>query len=54
MLEPRLAPAISVIGFRPKSSRMRLLYCRFDLAFRDIEELLASKGVIVSFEAVRP
>jgi putative transposase len=29
------------------------LYSRFALSFRDGEELLASKGVIVSYEAVR-
>ena len=29
------------------------LYYRFALSFRDVEELLASKGVIVSYEAVR-
>ena len=29
------------------------LYYRFALSFRDVEELLASKGVIVSYEAMR-
>ena len=29
------------------------LYFRFTLSFRDIEELLASRGVIVSYEAIR-
>lgn len=29
------------------------LYYRFCLSFRDVEELLASRGVIVSYEAVR-
>lgn len=29
------------------------LYYRFALSFRDIEELLASKGVLVSYEAIR-
>ena len=32
---------------------MRCLYYRFPLSFRDIEELLASRGVIVSYEAIR-
>jgi putative transposase len=29
------------------------LYFRFTLSFRDVEELLASRGVIVSYEAIR-
>jgi putative transposase len=29
------------------------LYHRFTLSFRDIEELLASKGVVVSYETIR-
>jgi putative transposase len=29
------------------------LYFRFTLSFRDIEELLAARGVIVTYEAVR-
>jgi putative transposase len=29
------------------------LYLRFTLSFRDVEELLASRGVIVSYEAIR-
>ena len=29
------------------------LYYRFALSFRDIEELLASRGVLVSYEAIR-
>jgi transposase-like protein len=29
------------------------LYYRFSLSFRDIEELLASRGVAVSYEAIR-
>jgi putative transposase len=29
------------------------LYHRFCLSFRDVEELLAERGVIVSYEAVR-
>jgi putative transposase len=29
------------------------LYYRFALSFRDIEELLASRGIIVSYEAIR-
>ena len=29
------------------------LYHRFTLSFRDIEDLLAQRGVIVSYEAIR-
>jgi putative transposase len=29
------------------------LYHRFTLSFRDIEELLAARGIIVSYETVR-
>jgi putative transposase len=29
------------------------LYYRFALSFRDIEELLASRGVLVSYEPIR-
>ena len=30
------------------------LYFRFALSFRDIEEILAARGILVSYEAVRP
>jgi putative transposase len=30
------------------------LYFRFALSFRDIEELLAARGIVVTYEAVRP
>ena len=29
------------------------LYHRFTLSFRDIEELLAARGIVVSYEAIR-
>ena len=29
------------------------LYFRFNLSFRDVEELLAARGVVVSYETVR-
>ena len=29
------------------------LYHRFSLSFRDVEELLAKRGIIVSYEAIR-
>jgi len=30
------------------------LYYRFCLSFRDVEDLLAERGVIVSYETIRP
>ena len=29
------------------------LYCRFGLSFRDVEELLAQRGIEVSYETIR-
>jgi len=29
------------------------LYCRFALSYRDVEELLAERGVIVTYETIR-
>jgi len=29
------------------------LYHRFTLSFRDVEELLASRGIVVSYETIR-
>lgn len=29
------------------------LYFRFGMSFRDVEEMMAARGVIVSYEAVR-
>ena len=29
------------------------LYCRFTLSFRDVEELLAERGIEVSYETIR-
>ena len=29
------------------------LYYRFSLSFRDVEDLLAERGIIVSYEAIR-
>jgi putative transposase len=28
-------------------------YCRFRLSYRDIEELMAARGVVLTYEAVR-
>ena len=30
------------------------LYHRFTLSFRDVEDLLAERGITVSYEAIRP
>ena len=30
------------------------LYVRFTLSFRDVEDLLAERGILVSYETVRP
>jgi len=43
-------------GFRyPREiiSHVVWLYFRFSLSFRDIEELMASRGVIVTYETIR-
>ncbi len=29
------------------------LYCRFTLSFRDVEELLAERGIDISYESIR-
>lgn len=29
------------------------LYCRFTLSYRDVEELLAQRGIVVSYETIR-
>jgi putative transposase len=29
------------------------LYCRFTLSFRDVEDLLAQRGITVSYESIR-
>ena len=43
-------------GFRYPSeiiSHVVWLYFRFSLSFRDIEELMASRGIIVAYETIR-
>lgn len=43
-------------GFRYHSeiiSHVVWLYFRFTLSFRDVEELLASRGVFVTYETIR-
>ena len=50
----RHAPATTAIGSRPKLSVTPVwLYQRFCLSFRDVEDLLAQRGITVSYEAIR-
>jgi len=52
--EPCLRFHIAVIAFRPRSFSARTwLYLRFTLSYRDVEELLAERGLDVSCETVR-
>ena len=47
---------ISYAGYRfpPEIIRQAIwLYLRFTLSFRDVEDLLAERGIMVSYEAVR-
>jgi putative transposase len=51
-----ITPAPSYRGYRFPSeiiSHAVWLYHRFGVSFRDVEDLLASRGVIVTYEAVR-
>ena len=44
------------LGFRYPAeviSHVVWLYFRFSLSFRDIEELMASRGIIVTYETIR-
>ena len=44
------------VGFRYPSEiigHVVWLYFRFSLSFRDIEELMASRGIIVTYETIR-
>jgi hypothetical protein len=46
--------SLAAIAFRPKSSSTRSwLYIRFTLSFRDVEDLLAERGIMVAYEPVR-
>jgi putative transposase len=38
---------------REMISHLLWLYFRFSLSFRDIEDLMASRGVIVTYETIR-
>ena len=47
-------PATNVIVFLPKSSVTPIwLYHRYCLSFREVEELLAERGITVTYEPVR-
>ena len=35
------------------SARHQIAYVRFTLSFRDVEDLLAERGIVVSYETVR-
>ncbi len=51
-----MPPALSYHGYRfpPEIiSHAVWLYHRFCLSFRDVEDLLAERGVTVSYEAIR-
>jgi transposase-like protein len=47
---------ISYVGYRfpPEIIQQEIwLYLRFTLSFRDVEDLLAERGIAVSYETVR-
>ena len=49
-------PKISYAGYRfpPVIIQQAVwLYARFTLSFRDVEDLLAERGIVVSYETVR-
>jgi len=48
------APSYKGFRFPPEIiSHAVWLYFRFSLSFRDVEELLAQRGIVVSYETVR-
>src|SRR5918997_3708154 len=49
-------PPLSYSGYRyPRDIIQRAvwMYLRFTLSFRDIEELLAERGIVVTYESIR-
>jgi transposase-like protein len=48
-----LRSATAAIASRPRSSSTIWLYLRFTLSYRDVEELLAKRGLDISYETVR-
>ncbi len=54
MTTQRTAPSYMGFRFPPEIiSHAVWLYFRFNLSLRDVEELLAARGVIVTYETVR-
>ena len=54
MLNECLATRTVAIDSRERSSRIAVwLYFRFGVSFRDVEEAMAARGVLVSYETVR-
>ncbi|GHO80118.1 hypothetical protein KSD_78890 [Ktedonobacter sp. SOSP1-85] len=48
------APSYKGFRFPPEIiSHAVWLYFRFSLSFRDVEELLAQRGIVVTYETVR-
>ena len=53
---PRMTKAPDYRGYRsPREiiARAVWLYHRFTLSFRDVEDLLAERGIVVSYETIR-
>jgi transposase-like protein len=49
-------PPLSYSGYRfPRDIIQRAvwMYLRFTLSFRDVEELLAERGIVVTYESIR-
>jgi putative transposase len=54
MKTKNLAPDYKGFRFPPEIiSHAVWLYFRFSLSFRDVEELLAQRGIVVTYETVR-
>ncbi len=54
MKEMRAPPSYKRHRFPPEIiSHAVWLYFRFALSYRDVEELLAERGVVVSYETIR-
>ena len=54
MKTKNLAPDYKGFRFPPEIiSHAVWLYFRFSLRFRDVEELLAQRGIVVTYETVR-
>ena len=53
MLDRCRTTYIAVIVFREKSSRNAFGITSFGVSFRDVEEMMAARGVIVTYETIR-